>query len=77
MLRSLLFRLLERMNDEADHGDADAGVGHVKRGPRVRERDVQIEEQEIDDMTVQETIGEVSHDAGQEQGERQVAQRVW
>ena len=42
----------------------------------MRERDVQIEEQEIDHVTVKKTIGEISHDAGQEQGERNVAQRV-
>ena len=67
---------LERVDNEADHRNADAGVGDVKRRPRVRERDVQIEEQKIDDMTVEETIGEVSHDAGKKQGERNVAQRV-
>ena len=48
----------------------------LKAGHGMRERDVQIEEQKIDHVTVEETIGQVSHDAGQEQGERNVAQRV-
>jgi len=42
----------------------------------MRERDVQIEEQEVDHMAVQKTIGEISHDSGQEQGKRNVAQPV-
>src|ERR1044071_111471 len=37
---------------------------------------MQIEEQKIDDMAVDETIGQVSHDSRQEQSERQVAQCV-
>ena len=37
---------------------------------------MQIEEQKIDHMAVDETIGQVSHDSRQEQGERQVAQDI-
>jgi len=42
----------------------------------VRERNVQIEKQEIDDVTVQDAIGEIAQDAGQEQTERNPAPRV-
>lgn len=72
-----LSRFLEGVDDEADDCDADAGIGDVKGGPRVRQRHVQIEEQKIDDVTVRETIGQVSHDASQEQTKRQVSQQVW
>ena len=67
----LLFRLLERVNDKAHDRDADAGIGDVKRGPRAknRQRYVQVEEEEIDDVSVEETIGEVSHYAGQEESQ--------
>ena len=64
------------MNYETHDRDADAGVGDIERGPGIRERDVQIDEQEIDDMAVEKTIGQVSHYAGQKQGERNVAQRI-
>jgi hypothetical protein len=54
------------MNDETDHGDEDAGIGDVKGGPGVGERDVQIEQGEVDDVTVEKTIGEVAHDSRQQ-----------
>jgi len=64
------------MNYEGHDRDADARVGDIECGPGVRERDMQIDQQEIDDVAVEETIGEISHNAGQEQGERDVAQCV-
>ena len=64
---SLAFSLSKRMNDKAADRDADAGVGDIKRRPGMRERNVQIEEQKIDHVTVKQAIGQVSHDAGQEQ----------
>jgi hypothetical protein len=67
---------LECVAEEPHDRDADAGVGNVKRGPWVRYWDMQIEEQKIDYVAMHETIGEVSHDASQEQGERNVAQCV-
>ena len=57
-------------------GDANAGVGHVKGRPGMRERNMQIEEQKIDDVTVEQTVGQISQDSGQEQGERNIAQRI-
>ena len=50
------------MNDEATDGDEDAGVGHVEGRKRMRERNVQIEKREIDDVAVNEAVGQVSHD---------------
>ena len=42
----------------------------------MREGQVQIEEQKIDDVTVQETIGEIAKDAGEEQPEGETTPRV-
>jgi hypothetical protein len=64
------------VNDKAENRDTNAGVSHVEGWERIGERNVQIEEQEIDDMTVEQTVGEISHDAGQEQSQRNVTQRV-
>ena len=41
----------------------------LKAGHGMGKGQVQIEEQKIDDMTVQETIGEVAKDAGEKQAE--------
>src|SRR6478672_2307451 len=60
-------RIAEGVDHKADDRDADTGIGHVKGRPWVRKRQVQIEEQKIDDMTVQETVGEVAKDAGEKQ----------
>lgn len=35
----------------------------------MREREVQVEEEKIDDMTVEKTIGEIAEDAGEKQPE--------
>ena len=45
----------------------------LKAGQGCSERNVQIEEQKIDHVTVEETIGQISKDAGQEQSERNIA----
>ena len=42
----------------------------------MREGEVQIEEQKINDVTVQETIGEIANDAGEEQGEGETSRQV-
>ena len=64
------------MDDEAGDRDENAGVRDVEGRPRMRERHMEIEERKIDDVTVPETIGEIAHDAGEEQGERNVAQDI-
>ena len=46
------------MDNKAHDRDADAGVGDIKGGPGVGVREVQIEEKEIDDVTVQKAIGD-------------------
>ena len=60
-------RMLEGVKDEEDDRDTDAGIGDVEGGPGVGQRNVQIDEQKVDDVTVEETVGEISHYAGQEQ----------
>ena len=42
----------------------------LKAGHGIRVGQVQIEEQKVDDVTVEETIGEVAKDAGHEQAKR-------
>jgi hypothetical protein len=65
------------MNDETDHRDANTGIGHIESRPRVSERQVQIKQKKIDDVPVEEPIGQVSQDPGQEQGKRDVAPLIY
>lgn len=51
-----VFILPQRMNNETDDSNADAGVRNIKCGPGVGQRDVQIEEQEIDNVAVCKAI---------------------
>jgi hypothetical protein len=44
------------MNNETHDSNADAGVRNIKCGPGVGQRDVQIEEQEIDNVAVCKAI---------------------
>src|SRR5438105_1767176 len=54
----------QRVNDETENGDANAGIGDIEGRPRVSKRDMQIEEQKIDNMSVTETIGQIPKNAG-------------
>ena len=56
------------MNDEADHRDGDTRVGYIERRPRTKHfRRVwaEIEKEEIDHVSVKETIGEISQNSGE------------
>ena len=64
------------MNDETNDGDADAGIGDVEGGPGMGERHVKIEEREIDDVAVHETIRQVAQDSGEKKGEGNIAQPI-
>ena len=48
------------MNYETNNCHANAGVGHVKCRPWVCERNMQVEEQKIDDVTMDQAVGEIS-----------------
>src|SRR4051812_2746818 len=74
--RFILRLLPERMDDKAEDSDADAGVGHIECGPGMSQRDMQIEEQEIDDMTVQQPVRQISEDPSEKERERNVAPSV-
>jgi len=65
------------VNNKADHSDADAGVGDVEGGPRIGEANMQIEEKKICDVTVDDSIGEVAHDASEKQRQGEVAPGFW
>ncbi len=71
------FFLSQSLDDEAKDRHADAGIGNVKGGPGMGKGHVQIEEEEVDDVAVQETIGQVAEDAREEKGEGGVAPPVW
>jgi len=55
-LRRSLFRA-EGIDDEEHDGDANARVCNVEGRPGMREWDVQIEEQKIDHVSVEKTVG--------------------
>jgi hypothetical protein len=65
------------MNDETGNRDTNAGVGYIERRPRIGERDVEIEEEEINDVTMEQTVGQIPNDSGQEQGQGKIAERVY
>ena len=48
------------MNHKTNDCHANAGVGHVECRPGMRERNMEIEEQEIDDVAVNQTVSEIS-----------------
>lgn len=58
-------RIAKGVDHEADDRDADAGIGDVEGWPGVGEANMQIEEKEIDHVTVQEAIGEVAENSGE------------
>ena len=58
------------MNDKENDGDADAGIGHVERRPRMRERHMEIEQQEIDHVSVKHAVSQVPEHAGNQKRER-------
>ena len=68
--------MLEGVNHETNDRHANAGVGHVKCRPWVRERNMQVEEQKIDDVTMDQAVGEISKHTRQQQGERNIAQKI-
>jgi hypothetical protein len=65
--------LAQGVEDKADDCDADAGVGDVEGGPRIGKANVQVEEKKISDVTVDDSVGEVTHDAGEKQSEGEIA----
>ena len=52
------------MNDKENNGDTDAGIGHVERWPRMRERHMKVEQQKIDHVPVKQTVSQISEHAG-------------
>lgn len=68
--------LQERMDHKTADGDADAGVGDIKGGPGMSQRHVEIEEEEIDDVPMQQAVGQVTKHAGQQQREGDIAPSV-
>lgn len=68
------------MNDKADDGDGDAGIGHVKGGPRMKDfwRVLsEIKQEKINYVTVDKSIGEVAENPGQQQRQGNIAPRIW
>jgi hypothetical protein len=67
--RLRLLLLLKRMNNEENDCDADTGIGHVERRPRMREWHMQIEEQKIDHMSVKQAVGQISEHTREQERE--------
>ncbi len=65
----LLRRFLERSNQQQPRGDHHARVRHIEGGPGIREGNVQVKAEEIHDIAVEETVGEVAADAGSDEGD--------
>ena len=55
------------MNDEKDNRDADAGIGHVERRPRMRKWHMQIEEQKIDYVPVKHAVSQIPKHASEQE----------
>jgi len=55
----------ERVNQETTHGDANTGIGDIECRPGISQGNVEIEEKEIDHVTVDESIGQVPQDTGE------------
>ena len=69
--------MAQGVNDKGDDCDADAGIGDVEGWPRVGEANVQIEEKKIGDVTVDNSVGEVAHNAGEKQREGEIAPGIF
>lgn len=69
-------RLLEGMNDEENHCNADARVSNIKGWPWVREGDMQIEQQKINHVAVHATIRQIPHYTRQEQSNGNIAEEI-
>ena len=58
------------MNDEENDCNADAGIGHIKCRPGMKNRRrirAEIEQQEIDDVAVKQSIGQITENPGEQQ----------
>lgn len=64
------------MDNEAKHGDTDAGVSHVERRPGMGQRDVQVEKQKVDHVAMHEPIGQVPENAGKQEREGNITPGV-
>ena len=70
----------ERVNHETEHGDRDAGIGHVKGGPRMKDFwrvRSEIKQEKVNYVTVEKSISEVAENPGQQQRQGNIAPRVW
>jgi hypothetical protein len=61
-----MFLFPKRVNDEKRHRNRDARVSHIKRRPRVGVSNVQIEKEKIDYVSVQEAIGQIPQNPGEQ-----------
>ena len=57
------------MNDKENNGDADAGICHIERRPRMREWHMQIEQQKIDHVPVKHAVSEIPEHAREQERE--------
>jgi len=53
------------VNDKADDGNGDAGIGDIEGRPGTGEPNMQVEKKKIDYVPIKKTIGEISQNAGE------------
>ena len=64
------------MNDKENNGNADTGIGHVERRPRMRERHMQIEQQKINHVPVKQAVCKIPEHASDQERERKIAPEI-
>jgi hypothetical protein len=64
------------MDNKTENSNTDAGVGYIKGRPRMGEGNVKIEKEKVDNMTVQQPIGEIAENAGEEQSQSDATPRA-
>jgi len=64
------------MNDKTNHRDGNAGISDIERRPGMSKRNMQIEEKKIDNMSVEKAVGKIPQNAGEQQGEGNIAPNI-
>ena len=64
------------MNDKQNDGNRNTGIGDVERRPGMCVRNVQIEEEKIDDVPINKAVGKIPQNTGEQKRKRHIAQKI-
>jgi hypothetical protein len=64
------------VDDKQDYRNRDARIGDIKRWPGIGVADVQIKKEEVDHVSVKQTICQISQNPGKKKRERYIAPSV-